>query len=91
MNVDFSRISLGRGLDDVQAQRGFDGVRNADNGVKPLFSDALTVQERENFQLGDINETDIDEIEKEIVRDDKLGNLLSSHLNWQMPEMPDFV
>jgi hypothetical protein len=33
----------------------------------------------------------MDEIEKELVRDDKLGKLFSSEFNFEPPEMPVFV
>lgn len=91
MNVDFSRILPNRGLGGVEAKGDLESVEVAENSVKPLFSDALIVQERENFQIGDINEIDIDEIEKEIVRDDKLGKLFSSKFDFEPPEMPNFV
>jgi hypothetical protein len=34
---------------------------------------------------------DMDEIEKELVRDDKLGKLFSSEFKFEPPEMPLFV
>ena len=34
---------------------------------------------------------DMDEIEKELVRDDKLGKLFSSEFKYEPPEMPVFV
>jgi hypothetical protein len=33
----------------------------------------------------------MDEIEKELVRDDKLGKLFSSEFKYEPPEMPVFV
>jgi hypothetical protein len=62
-----------------------------ENAAKQLFSDSLTIKESENFALGDIDGIDMDEIEKELVRDDKLGKLFSSEFNFEPPEMPNFV
>lgn len=91
MNIDLSRIIANRGLGALGANADVKNAKNSENSVKPLFSDSLTIQERENFQINDVNDVDMDEIEKDIVRDDKLGKLLSSHLDWQPPEMPKFI
>jgi hypothetical protein len=38
-----------------------------------------------------MNEIDFDELEKELVRDDRLGKLFSSQFNYEPPETPVFV
>ena len=91
MSIEISGVSsnpslagIGRGLD-------VDFAKASKNAAEPLFSDALIVKESENFALGDMGEIDMDELEKELVRDDKLGKLFSSVIDYPTPEMPVFV
>ena len=91
MNIDFSRIMPNMKFDGVDPVKAADAAKVAENAAEPLFSDALVVKESENFAFGDMGEIDPDELEKELVRDDKLGKLFSSHFNFEPPEMPVFV
>ena len=68
-----------------------DSANVAEKATKPFFSEALVVKESENFSLSLMDGLDMDEIEKNLVRDDKLGKLFSSHFNFEPPEMPVFV
>ena len=91
MNIDFSRIMPNMKLDGVDPVKAADAAKVAENSAEPLFSGALVVKESENFALGDMGEIDPDELEKELVRDDKLGKLFSSEFNFEPPDMPVFV
>jgi hypothetical protein len=91
MNIDFSRILPNRGLSNIDAKSGGEVVKEAENSIKPLFADSLTIQKREDLKIGDMNEIDFDELEKELVRDDRLGKLFSSQFNYEPPETPVFV
>ena len=91
MNIEFSRIISNLKLGEVEPRQADNVDKIAENMSKPLFSDSLVVKESENFALGDIGEMHMDEIEKELVRDDKLGKLFSSEFNFEPPEMPNFV
>ena len=91
MNIEFSRIPPNMKLDGSDFAKAADVAKVAENSAKSLFSESLVVKERENFALGDLGDIDSDELEKELVRDDKLGKLFSSHFNFEPPEMPVFV
>lgn len=91
MNIDFNRILPNRGINSANLEIAAEARKVAENAAKPLFSEALTIKEKENFALGDLGNVDMDEVEKELNRDDKLGKLFSSHLTWDPPAMPDFV
>ena len=91
MNIEFPRIMPNLKLGEVETRQADNINKVAENTSKQLFSDSLVIKERENFALGDIGEMDMDEIEKELVRDDKLGKLFSSEFNFEPPEMPNFV
>lgn len=91
MNIDFSRVMPNRGIDSVNPAKAAETEKVAENAAKPLFSEALTIKEKESFALGNLGDVDMDEVEKEIDRDDRLGKLFSSHLTWDPPAMPDFV
>ena len=91
MNVEFPKIMSNLKLGEVGARQVDNVDKIAENAAKQLFSDSLTIKESENFALGDIVEMDVDEIEKELVRDDKLGKLFSSEFKYEPPEMPVFV
>ena len=91
MNVEFPRISPNLKLEGSEVLQAANTAKSAENAAKQLFSDSLVIKESENFALGDIGEMDMDEIEKELVRDDKLGNLFSSAFKYEPPEMPVFV
>jgi hypothetical protein len=91
MNIEFPRIMPNLKLGEVETRQADNVNKVAENTAKQLFSDSLTIKESENFALGDIGEMDMDEIEKELVRDDKLGKLFSSEFNFEPPEMPVFV
>ena len=91
MNIEFPRIMPNLKLGEVETRQADNINKVAENTSKQLFSDSLVIKERENFALGDIGEMDMDEIEKELVRDDKLGKLFSSRFNFEPPEMPVFV
>ena len=91
MNIEFPRITPNLKLGEVGARHADNVDKITENATKQLFSDSLVIKESENFALGDIGEMDMDEIEKELVRDDKLGKLFSSEFNFEPPEMPVFV
>ena len=91
MNIEFSRIMPNLKLDGIETAKAADVKKTAEIATEPLFSDSLVVKERENFALGDLGDIDSDELEKELVRDDKLGKLFSSRFNFEPPEMPVFV
>ena len=91
MNIEFPRIMPNLKLGEVETRQADNVNKVAENASKQLFSDSLVIKERENFALGDIGEMDMDEIEKELVRDDKLGKLFSSEFNFEPPEMPVFI
>jgi hypothetical protein len=91
MNIEFPRISPNLKLEGSEVLQAANTAKSAENAAKQLFSDSLVIKESENFALGDIGEMDMDEIEKELVRDDKLGKLFSSEFNFEPPEMPVFV
>ena len=91
MNVEFPKIMSNLKLGEVGARQADNVDKIAENAAKQLFSGSLTIKESENFALGDIGEMDMDEIEKELVRDDKLGKLFSSAFKYEPPEMPVFV
>ena len=91
MNIEFPRIMPNLKLGEVETRQADNINKVAENTSKQLFSDSLVIKERENFALGDIGEMDMDEIEKELVRDDKLGKLFSSEFNFEPPEMPVFI
>ena len=91
MNIEFPRIMPNLKLGEVETRQADNVNKVAENASKQLFSDSLVIKERENFALGDIGEMDMDEIEKDLVRDDKLGKLFSSRFNFEPPEMPVFV
>ena len=91
MNIEFPRIMPNLKLGEVETRQADNVNKVAENTSKQLFSGSLVIKERENFALGDIGEMDMDEIEKELVRDDKLGKLFSSEFNFEPPEMPVFV
>ena len=92
MNIEFARVmpnlKLGGAGESAMAT---DSTNVAEKATKPLFSEALVVKESENFSLSLMDGIDMDEIEKNLVRDDKLGKLFSSHFNFEPPEMPVFV
>ena len=91
MNLDFSRIMPTVKFDGVDPAKAADVAKSAEIAAEPLFSESLVVKERENFALDDLGDIDPDELEKELVRDDKLGKLFSSKFNFEPPEMPVFV
>ena len=91
MNIEFSRIMPNLKLDGIETAKAADVKKTAEIAAEPLFSDSLVIKERENFALGDLGDIDSDELEKELVRDDKLGKLFSSRFNFEPPEMPVFV
>ena len=91
MNIDFPRITPNLKFDTVEHLKATDSRKLPENAVEPLFSDALVIKEKENLSLGDITELDMDALEKELVRDDNLGKLISSQFNYEPPEMPVFV
>ena len=91
MNIEFPRITPNLKLGEAGARQADNVNKITENAAKQLFSDSLTIKESENFALGDIDEMDMDEIEKELVRDDKLGKLFSSAFKYEPPEMPVFV
>ena len=91
MNIEFPRIMPNLKLGEVETRQADNVNKVAENTSKQLFSGSLVIKERENFALGDIGEMDMDEIEKELVRDDKLGKLFSSGFKYEPPEMPVFV
>ena len=91
MNIEFSRIMPNLKLDGAEPRQVVNVDKNAANAAKQLFSDSLVVKESENFSLGDMDDINMDEVEKELVRDDKLGKLFSSQFNFEPPEMPVFV
>ena len=91
MNVEFPRIMPNLKLGEVETRQADNVNKVAENTSKQLFSNSLVIKESENFALGDIGEMDMDEIEKELVRDDKLGKLFSSEFKYEPPEMPVFV
>ena len=91
MNIDFSRIMPNLNVGGLEAAKAGNTAKTAENVAEPLFSDSLIVKEREDFSLSELGEIDPDELEKELVRDDKLGKLFSSHFDFEPPEMPVFV
>ena len=95
MNIEFSRImpnlKLGGAGESAMAANAANAANAAEKATKSLFSEALVVKESENFSLSLMDGVDMDELEKELVRDDRLGKLFSSHFNFEPPEMPVFV
>jgi hypothetical protein len=91
MNVEFPKIMSNLKLGEVGARQADNVDKITENAAKQLFSNSLVITESENFALGDIGEMDMDEIEKELVRDDKLGKLFSFEFKYEPPEMPVFV
>jgi hypothetical protein len=91
MNIEFPRITPNLNLEGSEALQVANAAKSVEKAKELLFSNSLVIKESENFALGDIGEMDMDEIEKELVRDDKLGKLFSSEFNFEPPEMPNFV
>ena len=91
MNIELSRIMPNLKLDGIGPAMAADAAKTTEIAAESLFSDSLVVKESENFALGDLSDIDPDELEKELVRDDKLGKLFSSRFNFEPPEMPVFV
>ena len=91
MNIEFPRITPNLTLEGSKALQAANAAKSVEKAKESLFSNSLVIKESENFALGDIGEMDMDEIEKELVRDDKLGNLFSSGFKYEPPEMPVFV
>ena len=91
MNIEFPRITPNFNLEGIETVKADNVDKLAKNAQGSLFSASLVVKESENFSLGDMGEVDMDEIEKELVRDDKLGKLFSSQFKYEPPEMPVFV
>jgi hypothetical protein len=91
MNIEFSRITPNLKFDGIEYAQATNAAKSTEKADESLFSDSLVVKESENFSLGDMGEVDMDEIEEELVRDDKLGKLFSSEFNFEPPEMPVFV
>ena len=91
MNIEFPRITPNLKLDGVEHAQAVNAAKSAEKAAESLFSDSLVVKESEKFSLSDMGEVDMDEIDKELVRDDKLGKLFSSEFNFEPPEMPVFV
>ena len=91
MNIEFPRITPNLKLDGIETVQADNAAKSAEKAKESLFSDSLVVKESENFSLGEMSEIDMDEIEKELVRDDKLGKLFSSEFDFEPPDMPNFV
>ena len=91
MNIEFPRITPNLKLDGIETVQADNAAKSAEKVKESLFSGSLVVKESENFSLGDMSEIDMDEIEKELVRDDKLGKLFSSEFDFEPPDMPNFV
>ena len=91
MNVEFPKIMSNLKLGEVGSRQADNVDKITENAAKQLFSNSLVIKESENFAFGDIDGIDMDEIEKELVRDDKLGKLFSSEFKYEPPEMPVFV
>lgn len=91
MNIDFTRLMSNRGVASADQAKAAEVPKALENQPKPLFSDSLVVKEKESLMVDDFAGVDMDEVEKELVRDDRLGKLVSSALDWPMPEMPQFV
>lgn len=96
MKIDLSKITPNRGIEAATDARGIDAQKQVKEGPRPLFGEALRIQEKPKVSIDSLNEIDLaevdfDEVEKQIDRDDALGRLLSSHLDWAPPEMPNFV
>jgi hypothetical protein len=91
MNIEFPRITPNLKLEGSEALQAANAAKSVEKAKESLFSNSLVIKESENFALGDIDGIDMDEIEKELVRDDKLGKLFSSEFKYEPPEMPVFV
>ena len=91
MNIEFPRITPNLKLEGSEALQAANAAKSMEKAKESLFSNSLVIKQSENFALGDIGEMDMDEIEKELVRDDKLGKLFSSEFKYEPPEMPVFV
>lgn len=91
MNIEFSRITPNLKLDGTDPVHADNVANPAAKAVESLFADSLVVKESENFSFGGMDEIDMDEVEKELVRDDRLGKLFSSQFDFEPPEMPVFV
>ena len=91
MNVEFPKIMPNLKLEGSEVLQAANATKSVEKAKELLFSNSLVIKESENFALGDIGEMDMDEIEKELVRDDKLGKLFSSAFKYEPPEMPVFV
>jgi hypothetical protein len=91
MNIEFPRITPNLKLEGSEALQAANAAKSVEKAKESLFLNSLVIKESENFALGDIDGIDMDEIEKELVRDDKLGKLFSSEFKYEPPEMPVFV
>ena len=91
MNIEFPRITPNLKLEGSEVIQAANATKSVEKAKESLFSNSLVIKESEYFALGDFGEMDMDEIEKELVRDDKLGKLFSSQFKYEPPEMPVFV
>lgn len=96
MKIELPKITPNRGVDATTDARKIDAQNEVKEGPRPLFGEALRIQEKPKVSIDSLNEADLREIdpaeiEKTLDREDALGKLLSSHLDWAPPEMPDFV
>lgn len=96
MKIDLPQITPNRGIDAATDARGIETPKAVQDTPRPLFGDALRIQEKPKVSIDSLNEVDLREIdpaeiEKALDRDDALGKLLSSHLDWAPPDMPNFV
>jgi hypothetical protein len=91
MKIEFPRITPNLKLEGNEVLQAANTAKSVEKAKESLFSNSLVIKESENFALGDIDGIDMDEIEKELVRDDKLGKLFSSEFKFEPPEMPLFV
>lgn len=91
MNIELPNITPSRGVERTTEMYGADKPKPIKEGLRPLFGDSLQIEEKTTLSLDALDGIDLDAMEKELDRKDALGTLLSSHLSWDPPEMPDFV
>lgn len=91
MKIDLPKITPNRGVEATAELKGVDAQPQVKEGLRPLFGESLRIEEKPTTTFDSLNGVDLDEVEKELNRDDALGKLMSSHLNWEPPQMPNFV
>lgn len=91
MNIELPKLTSPRGIDGAMEIHEANGPKQTTEALRPLFGEALKIEEKSTLSLDALSGIDLSELEKALDREDALGRLASSHLTWEPPEMPDFV